>query len=69
MKSVFVRYEIKENVRRCNNAEMCNIIHASDILDIPDDKVDDKDFIERELIRMYGFIKEYIIIKYIRLWQ
>ncbi len=69
MKSVFVRYEIKDNVRRCNNVEICNIKHASDILDIPDDKVDDKDFIERELIKMYGFIKEYIIIKYIRLWQ
>lgn len=69
MKSVFVRYEIKENVRKCNNAETCNIIHASDVLDIPDDKVNDKSFIESELIKMYGFIKEYIIIKYIRLWQ
>lgn len=69
MKSVFVRYEIKDNVKRCNNIEIYNIKHASDILDIPDDKVDDKDFIERELIKMYGFIEEYIIIKYIRLWE
>lgn len=70
MKPIFVRYYVKDDVRRLNDhTEMCNRLHASDILDVPDDKVGDEEYIKGIIADMHELFKEYIIIKYIRLWQ
>lgn len=70
MKSIFVRYYVKDNVRRLNDhAEICNRLHASDILDVPDDKVRDEEYIKGIIAEMHNVLEEYIIIKYIKLWQ
>lgn len=70
MRTMFVRYYVKDNVSRLNgHAETCNLLHASDILDIPDDKARDEEYIKGIIADIHNVLEKYIIIKYIKLWQ